>query len=249
MGEFPEGTARRLVLVHGFTQTARCWGAFGDDLATDHEIIALDAPGHGGSRDVRGGLWETAEGVVTVGGRATYIGYSMGARMVLHCALRHPDQVEGLVLISGTPGIEDDTERAARRASDEALAARIEDVGVAAFLDEWLSQPLFAHLPRELHDIEERRRNTAAGLASALRALGTGAQEPLWGRLVELRMPVLLITGSEDRRYGEIASRAAAAIGTNASHMTLSGGHSVHREDPGAAATVRRWISDAAIRA
>ena len=41
------GAGRPLVLVHGFTQTGRCWGPAADELATDHELITVDAPGHG----------------------------------------------------------------------------------------------------------------------------------------------------------------------------------------------------------
>ena len=47
-----DGRTERLVLVHGFTQTGRCWGQFADDLARDHELVLVDAPGHGRSVDV-----------------------------------------------------------------------------------------------------------------------------------------------------------------------------------------------------
>src|SRR3954451_1217218 len=39
----------RLVLVHGFTQTGRSWGPIAGDLAADHEVVIVDAPGHGDS--------------------------------------------------------------------------------------------------------------------------------------------------------------------------------------------------------
>ena len=43
------GTGPRLVMVHGFTQTGRCWGPEAEALATDHELVLVDAPGHGRS--------------------------------------------------------------------------------------------------------------------------------------------------------------------------------------------------------
>ncbi len=70
----------------------------------------------------------------------------MGGRVALHAALRHRDAVERLVLIGATPGIANAAERRARRAADDALADHIEAVGVAAFIDEWLTNPLFAGL-------------------------------------------------------------------------------------------------------
>ncbi|MCB9373637.1 MAG: alpha/beta fold hydrolase [Microthrixaceae bacterium] len=141
-----EGVGPRLVLVHGFAQTARCWGAAAHALAADHEVHRVDAPGHGRSDAVRADLADTAALLADLG-PATYLGYSMGGRMCLEAALRHPGAVTALVLVSATAGIDDADERAARRVSDEALAARLETVGVDAFVDQWLSLPLFAGLP------------------------------------------------------------------------------------------------------
>lgn len=139
--------ADRLVMVHGFTQTARCWGPFGTDLAADHDVWAVDAPGHGDSAGVEADLVDGATLLGATGGRATYLGYSMGGRLALHLALSRPALTERLVLIGATAGIEDEDERSARKAADEALAAHIEDIGVDAFLEEWLALPLFAGLP------------------------------------------------------------------------------------------------------
>ena len=47
-------------------------------------------------------------------------------------------------LESASPGLATEEERAARRASDEALAEQIERGGIAPFVDEWEHQPLFA---------------------------------------------------------------------------------------------------------
>ena len=117
-------------------------------------------------------------------GPATYVGYSMGGRLCLHLALARPETVERLVLVSATAGIEDDDERATRRAADDALATSLERDGVDAFLDGWLAQPMFATLADP--GLDDRRRNVAAGLASSLRLAGTGTQQPLWDRLASL---------------------------------------------------------------
>jgi pimeloyl-ACP methyl ester carboxylesterase len=121
------GRGPRLVLVHGFTQTRRCWGTEADGLAVDHELVLVDAPGHGRSTDVAAGLLDGAALLADVGGDATYLGYSMGARFALHVALARPEVVRGLVLLSGTAGIEDDDERAARREQDRRTATRLLD--------------------------------------------------------------------------------------------------------------------------
>src|SRR5215213_6847391 len=41
------GAGASLVLVHGFTQTGRSWEPIAADLAIDHQVVVVDAPGHG----------------------------------------------------------------------------------------------------------------------------------------------------------------------------------------------------------
>ena len=243
-----EGSGRRLVLVHGFTQTSRCWGSPAADLAADHEVVRVDAPGHGRSAAVRADLSTTAD-LLTPLGPATFVGYSMGGRMCLELALRHPGAVEALVLISATAGIDDADERLARRASDETIAQGLEADGVDAFLDRWLSLPLFAGLPRAAHHIDERRTNTPAGLASSLRLAGTGTQAPSWDRLHMLAMPVLVVAGENDTKFTALARRLADAIGTNAVLAVIPGaGHTTHLEAPDAVlAVLRPWLAAHAV--
>ena len=116
-------------------------------------------------------------------GEAAWVGYSMGGRYALHVALRHPGLVRRLVLVSATGGIDDPRDRAARRQADEALAAKVETEGVAAFVAWWLERPLFATLPAEAAAVDSRLGGTAAGLAASLRLAGTGTQQPLWSEL------------------------------------------------------------------
>jgi 2-succinyl-6-hydroxy-2,4-cyclohexadiene-1-carboxylate synthase len=240
------GEGPRVVLVHGFTQTARCWGPFADELVrAGNEVLAVDAPGHGGSGSIHTDLPEGSRRIAAVGGRGTYIGYSMGARYALRLALDQPDLVDALVLIGGTAGIEDPGERAERRAADEARAARLEAVGVAAFVDEWLQLPLFSTLPDHRAFREERLRNTVPGLASSLRLAGTGAMGPLWSRLASIEVPVLLVTGEHDTKFTAIAQRMVHEMDPHAWAAVVSDvGHSVHLEQPETAARlVSSWRS------
>lgn len=241
----PVEAADRVVLVHGFAQTARCWGAVADNLADDHELVRVDAPGHGGSGGIDVDLNEGARLIAEVGGQAAYLGYSMGARFALHVALRHPEIVSRLVLVGGTPGIEDDAERSLRHERDLASAARIRKAGVDAFLATWFDQPLFATLPPEGRFLDERRRNTAEGLARSLELAGTGSQQPLWQELPGLRMPVLVVTGELDERYSAIAERMAGEIGDNATTRIIPGaGHAAHLEAPADfLAALRAWLA------
>ncbi len=222
--------------MHGFSQTGRCWEPVGSALGVAHDVVAVDAPGHGASVGVGADAATAAAALGEVGGRATYIGYSMGGRLCLRLAVDRPDLVERLVLIGATAGIADAAEAAARRAADETLAARIETIGVAAFLEEWLALPLFAGLTREAAFVEERLRNTAAGLAESLRRFGTGAQEPLWDRLEVIGragVPALVLAGAADAKFVDLGRAVAKGIGPTARFATVEGaGHTAHLEQP-----------------
>jgi 2-succinyl-6-hydroxy-2,4-cyclohexadiene-1-carboxylate synthase len=243
-----EGSGPRIVLVHGFTQTGRSWDRVAADLARDHEVVRVDAPGHGGSAEVRADLWEGADLLAEAGGPAVYVGYSMGGRLALHLALHHPQLVSGLVVLGATAGLDEAAARAARRASDEALAEELERDGVEAFLDRWLSQPLFVGVPADAVERAARSTNTVAGLASSLRLAGTGTQEPpLWRRLGELRahdIPALVLAGERDARFTALARRLADAIGPTATCASIAGaGHAAHLEQPAAfLAALRAWL-------
>lgn len=230
-----QGDGPRVVLVHGFTQTRRSWEPIAGRLAAHHEVVSVDAPGHGRSAAVEADLWQGAELLGEVGGAASYVGYSMGGRLCLHLALARPRLVHTLVLIGATGGIDDPAERQARRETDELLARRLEADGLEPFLARWFAQPLFADLPPEAAGLEARRENTVPGLASSLRLAGTGSQDPLWDRLSELTMPVLVIAGERDDKFRLLGQRLVATIGPNASIAVVpSAGHAAHLAAPDA---------------
>jgi pimeloyl-ACP methyl ester carboxylesterase len=70
--------------------------------------------------------------------------------------------------------------------------------------------------------------------------MGAGIQQPLWGRLCELTMPVLLVAGATDTRYAALAAEAATAIAAGgggrrvAVEIVAGAGHAVPFERPDA---------------
>ena len=233
----------RLVLLHGFTQSGSSWSPL-RRLLPEFETVAPDLPGHGVATDARRNLTQVADDVCRGAGAGIYLGYSFGARVALHCALVRPRVPTGLVLVSGTAGIDDSAERAARRAADEALADRICEIGVDAFLDEWLALPLFSALDESTADRASRSSNTAEGLADSLRFCGTGTQEPLWNRLSEIDVPVLVVAGADDGKFRRLAERLASGIHGSTLAIVDGCGHSVPFENPGAIAElVRNWVA------
>lgn len=226
----------RIVFVPGFTQYASSWRPvmhfFEHD--PDFEPEAVDVPDGLGFADTAGRLGEQH-------GRAVYVGYSMGGRLALQLALDHPDTVERLVLVSASPGIADPAARDERRRADADLAQRLERIGVDAFLDEWLAQPMFASLPAAKADLEGRRANTVARLTHQLTVLGQGVQPSNWDRLDEISVPTLLFAGSKDTKYLAIAEQMADPMQANL--RVLSGcGHACHLEGGSFWSLLKSWL-------
>lgn len=244
--------SERLILLHGFTQTRHSWNSVIDHPNIDHHICRVDAPGHGLSPTFDESFATLADRLLETAGSGTYVGYSMGARICLQAAINDSgpssnESVRRLILISGTPGIHDETERRQRRESDAVLARAIERDGVPTFLKSWLAQPMFANLVSDPAELEARLTNSAEGLSGSLRTCGVGQQDSLWDRLGELVVPILVIAGSRDAKFDDIGRRMTKAIGSNATFVSIDdAGHAAHLEKPHeVAAAITSWLVNA----
>src|SRR3954447_25357282 len=226
-----------LVLLHGFTQTRQSWRrtiAALDGRYT--RTVAIDLLGHGQLSERR-----PASLAATLAYLAALVdvpqvlaGYSMGGRIALHAALARPELVQRLILLGASPGLATEAQRAERRAADNALADRIEVIGVEAFAAEWARLPLWEGQSERVRAAAnaDRLRNTAGGLAAALRGLGTGTLPSLWERLGELTMPVTLVTGERDAKFRAIADRMAERLPRAEVVVVPGAGHAAHLERP-----------------
>jgi len=242
------GRGPALMLLHGYTGTGGSLDGLARAFQHDFDTIAPDLPGHGRSADRACGhaydfdacIDDLVATLAATGHEsAHWLGYSMGARLALACAVRHPSRVRSLVLLAGRAGIADAAERVARRHADEALAARIEEHGVELFVNEWLAQPLFATLQRLGPQFMARERaarlaNDARGLASSLRALGPAAQPPLFDALPRVHVPVLLVAGALDERFVAAAHELARSLPRAEACVIPDAGHAAHLEQPAA---------------
>jgi 2-succinyl-6-hydroxy-2,4-cyclohexadiene-1-carboxylate synthase len=219
------GAPPEVLALHGFLGS-------GEDFETLHASLplALSAPDlHGADAATIGELADL------VAGPSIALGYSMGARIALELALRHP--LEALVLVGATAGIPDAAERQTRRDADEAWARLLESEGTDAFLERWEAQPVLgghAAIPEPWRSRfrARRRHGDPVALATALRRWGTGAMTPLWDRVPSIACPVLLLTGAADRKFCELARVLAARL-PDALHVEIpDAGHAVHLERP-----------------
>jgi len=238
--------ASTLVLLHGFTGSKDGWGTLSRALASSRRVVAVDLPGHGGtaasadpsaeSLSVTAALIVQTLDSIDVR-RFSLLGYSLGGRIALGLALDHPRRVERLLLESASAGLQDPSEREARRRHDETLAGRLERDGIEAFLRDWETLPLFATHARLEAPVREalRRRRLAcspAGLAASLRAVGTGTQPWLGDRLGELTIPVCVVVGALDEKFRATGTWMAARLADSRLEIVPESGHTPHLERP-----------------
>jgi pimeloyl-ACP methyl ester carboxylesterase len=102
------GSGEPVVLLHGaFMTITNNWTGWIGELAKTRKVIAVEMQGHGRTGDIARDI--TAENLADDVAalldhlkipRADVIGYSMGGGVAMQCAIRHPDKVRKVVVIS-----------------------------------------------------------------------------------------------------------------------------------------------------
>lgn len=246
---------RAVVLLHGFLGRGADW------LPQMHALsaqgwwcLAPDLPGHGlhppGPCDSDSSLNVLSAELHALGVRQpALVGYSLGGRLALAWALRQPDALRALVLESASPGLAAAPARAERRQLDEARALALLRDGVPAFVAAWYATPFWDSLrahPAFAALLDQRRRQSAEGLARSLREAGTGSQPSLWEALPRLAVPTLCLSGQQDAKFRGIAEAMGARVPEALWHAeVLPGGHNLHLENPAAwLAAVEPFLQD-----
>ena len=231
-----------VLALHGFLGSGADWHAVASRL--EATVVAPDLAGHGAAVGLDpaayppdGAAHRLADALEARGvRRALVAGYSMGGRLALHFALRHPDRVGALLLLSASPGLRTAAARADRRALDAERAAAIAR-DLPAFLDAWYRADLWGGLEVATRRglVERRSRNDAAELGRSLEGMGTGAQPSHWDRLREIGVPAVAAAGARDARYVAIAHEMAA-VSSVRPVVIPDAGHALLTEAPASVA-------------
>jgi pimeloyl-ACP methyl ester carboxylesterase len=111
-------TAPAVILLHGLGSSLQTWDAWTTALAPTHRVVAFDLPGFGLTGTDPAGDYTDAHTVDVVAAlmtrlgiaQAALIGNSLGGKIAWNFAVRYPDRVTKLVLVSpdgfASPGFE-----------------------------------------------------------------------------------------------------------------------------------------------
>jgi len=209
--------APSIIALHGFTGLGSDFAPCANAAHGAFSWICPDLPGHGNhetSIPYFAAVYTLLNTLIKNHPKAHLLGYSMGARLALNYALDHPSaDILHLHLISGTAGIEKDTDRSQRWQNDHKLAQHIEKIGLKPFLEEWSQHPLIQSQQNISSPWkEEMRRNrlekhTSEKLAKALLEFSPGKIAARWKDLSKLIPPLSCYYGAEDLKYQKLAQR------------------------------------------
>lgn len=204
-----------LVFFHGFLGRSDDWKPVSSFLPAA-SCIGIDLPGHGDSPFMK-------EFDIDIP-HFHLVGYSMGGRIAMAYAAKHPEQIASLTLMSSHPGLKSEEEKQKRLASDQEWAKLLLELPIDEFLLRWYNQPIFKTFKP---DLAMRKKQNVSGLASALIHYSL-AKQPHY------EIDHVLI-GEKDEKF--LALYKNPVIIPNAGHM-------VHLENPQAVAEIIRKRAD-----
>ena len=205
------GTGKEtLLLVHGLGSNSSFWKANIAALAARYHVVAVDLPGYGASS--KANVPGTMDYFATqLAGfldalklkQVHYAGVSMGGQIGMTFALKYPERLKSLVLVSPA-GIEtfSDQEKQVLRnfmTTKSVMEANLQQVTTSVALN-------FAHWdPAQYGWLVDQRMNWQTrsdfeGYAAANEKSVSGMLDgPVYDRLGALKMPILVLYGADDK--------------------------------------------------
>lgn len=246
------GSGMPLVFLHGFPLEHGMWLEQIAEFQRGYQVLAPDLRGFGKSGGVRElvTMEEFADDLVTILDALditqpiTLCGLSMGGYIAWQFALKYPERLARLILCDTKAQADDEPGKQRRRD----VARRVLAEG-PAFLAEEMPEKLYA--ASTLLAAPELVAATRQGIretdprAIAAASLGMAQRPDVTARLPEIRVPTLLVCGSEDRLTPPEEMRRVAASLPLATFSEIGGtGHMAPQENPSAfTALVRPFLA------
>ncbi|MGH2544282.1 MAG: alpha/beta fold hydrolase [Ardenticatenaceae bacterium] len=223
------GNGPALLLLHAGVADSRMWDAQVAPLAEQFQVIRCDLRGHGRS-PLPDGLFAYHDDVrllldALASERVWLVGASFGARVAVDLCLAYPERVKGMILVSAAiSGWEPSGEVELFSEQEDALlgAGKLAEA-VQLNVEMWVDGPY-----RSSDGVDPALRSKVAEMQArnfaqpfppnvALRALDPPAIE----RLMEIRVPLLVVSGALDvAAFRELSETIAAQV-PNARHVVI----------------------------
>lgn len=212
-----------VVLTHGWGATAHMWEPQVAALRTQARVVTWDLRGHGRSPSPDDPSAYSSDVALDdldalAGERAVLVGHSLGGQLSLAFALRHPDRVLGLGLLSTGPGYRDAAAREEWNGTIERQARALETRGIEAL-------PAGEEMHGDLH-------TSAPALAHAIRGFVKQHDSAIIDGAPGIRVPALVLVGAKDRGFLNAADWFERRLPAAWKVVVPDAGHGVNRHQP-----------------
>jgi pimeloyl-ACP methyl ester carboxylesterase len=223
------GRGPTVLLSHGYSATCRMWDGQVAALKDRYQVVVWDMRGHGQSDYPKepkaysepltvGDMQAILQAVGA--SRAVIAGLSLGGYMSLAFHATHPAMVRALMLFDTGPGFKKDE---AREAWNQRARSRAEDLdarGLAAL--------------GSSDEVRMSQHRDASGLAGAARGMLAQADDRVIRSLESVRVPTLVLAGTEDKPFLAATDYMAAKIPGAEKAMIPGAGHAANLHQPAA---------------
>jgi pimeloyl-ACP methyl ester carboxylesterase len=220
------GSGPAILLSHGYSATSQMWR----DQTTafeGYQVICWDMRGHGRSDSPADASLYSAELSVSdmkavldqcEVQKALIGGLSLGGYMSLAFNCMHPECVDALLLFDTGPGFKNDSARDSWNDIAAKRAAQLEAEGLSAL--------------GTGNEVRISQHNSAQGLALAARGMLAQVDSQIISSLAEVRVPTLVLVGSEDRAFLAATDYMANKIPGATKAVIEGAGHAANIDKP-----------------
>jgi len=223
------GQGPTVLLSHGYSATCRMWDGQITALKDRYQIIVWDMRGHGKSDyptdpaaySESATVADMAAILRTCGAQRAIIGgLSLGGYMSLAFHRVHPDMTSALLIFDTGPGFRNAEAREAWNKRSRQRADDLDASGLAAL--------------GTSDEVRMSQHRNAMGLAGAARGMLTQRDDSVIASLDTIRVPALVLVGSEDKNFLAATDYMARKI-PGATKVVIEGaGHAANLHQPAA---------------
>lgn len=233
------GSGPAVLLSHGYSASARMWAAQMEALSDRYHLLAWDMRGHDRSDSPEDPALYSHEATIADMAavmdacgvsRAVIGGLSLGGFMSLAFHHAHPERTIALMLFDTGPGYKRDAPRSEWNQMAGTYAAALEKRGLSAV--------------NASAEVAVAQHRSAQGLAHAARGMLAQKDGSVIESLPAIRVPALVLCGSEDKQFLAATDYMAAKIPAAEKVIIEGAGHASNIDKPDAFnAAVRKFLS------
>lgn len=231
------GKGAPVVLLHGYLENMKMWASFKDEISKSHQIILLDLPGHGQSKNLAEVhtmelMAEAVHQTLTeLGvGNPVFVGHSMGGYVTLAYADLFPDQIRSFILLNSST-LPDSPEKKQQRLKAVETAEKNLDTLIKMSIPTLFAEKNLENLKPQIEFTKELARETSLqGVTAALKGMRLRPDRSFL--LEEFKGSIGILIGKYDKAVNPDELKKIIPQKENISVLELETGHMAHLEAP-----------------